>query len=75
MLLYCKVFSCQFSPGDKYIATASADRTLRVWNTKQFKCEKKVDLDSQDGSEVLAYSSDGFRIITGGDIFGFKIYL
>jgi WD40 repeat protein len=58
-----KVNACAFSPSGRFIASASTDQLLRIWETATGK-----ELARQEGHEALVdeclFSPDGHRILT-----------
>ncbi len=59
------VFSVDFSPDGALLATASEDRTARLWDAA--KGEQVLVLTHDDGVHAVAFSPDGSRLATGGD--------
>ena len=55
-----------FSPDGSQFATASSDRTIRIWDAKALK-EIGVLRGNQSRVESLSWSPDGQRIIGGSD--------
>jgi WD40 repeat protein len=54
-----------FSPDSKSLASASSDRTVRLWDVNTAK--KLGEFEAADTSFTsIAFSKDGTRIITGG---------
>jgi len=62
------VRSATFSPDSKYIVTASADKTARVWDVANGET-KTVLLGNghKEGVNYAAFSPDGMRIVTASD--------
>lgn len=66
------VFSAGFSPNSKYIVSASADATARIWNNqgkwiRTLKGHKKAVTQAK-------FSPDGQRILTASDDFTAKLW-
>jgi WD40 repeat protein len=77
-------FSASFSADGKMLATASADRTVRLWNTEDGTLIKvlRPPVDNEMGAETreAALSPDGKLLATSGpsgedDLYGKKAYL
>ncbi|MFO0811498.1 MAG: protein kinase [Gemmataceae bacterium] len=54
-----------FSRDDRWLASASADRTVRVWNSDR-GIEAAVFREHTDGVAAVAFSPDGQRLASGG---------
>ena len=48
------VLCCAFSPDSKWLATSSTDKTIIIWNTKNFK--RKHCLQGHHSADVTAVS-------------------
>ena len=59
------VNSVCFSPDDKYVASGSEDKTIKLWDVATGK-ELKTFTDA-DKIYSVAFSADGKFIISGGD--------
>ncbi|MEK6283041.1 MAG: hypothetical protein AABN95_22000 [Acidobacteriota bacterium] len=59
------VFSVAFSPDSKYIASASQDKTLRVWDA-QSDAEQRCLQGHEDYVTSVVFSPDGRHIVSGG---------
>jgi hypothetical protein len=59
------VLQMTFSPDGKHLATANADKTVRVWDVES---EREVGTLQHDGAVLsVAYSPDGRWLASGGD--------
>jgi RNA polymerase sigma factor (sigma-70 family) len=58
------VLQIAFSPGDRLVATASADGTVRLWDGKSFE-EVRVISGHRSGVKGVAFSPDGKMLATG----------
>jgi WD40 repeat protein len=54
------IWSVAFSPDGKHLASASADKTVKVWDTQTSQEPQPLQLKGQTG--VLAFSSDSKRL-------------
>jgi WD40 repeat protein/cellulose biosynthesis protein BcsQ len=60
------VWTVAFSPNGEYIASASSDETVRLWDVKTRK-QLKVFTGHKDWVWTVAFSPDGEYIASGGD--------
>ena len=61
-----RIRGCAFSPDGRFAATASDDRTARVWDVSTGEC--RLVLKGRDWAVLaVAYSADGARIATGSE--------
>jgi eukaryotic-like serine/threonine-protein kinase len=67
------VVSIAFSPDGRRIATASFDRTGKLWDTATGR-EVFTLRGHTAGLLVLAFSPDGLRIVSGGIDFGARVW-
>ncbi len=56
-----------FSPDQNYFASASADRSIIIWNTKTLRIEKRLYTQSFR-NYALAFSDDGHKLAVGNEI-------
>ncbi|MCX6189777.1 MAG: hypothetical protein NTW54_09305 [Bacteroidetes bacterium] len=56
-----------FSPDQNYFATASADRSIIIWNTKTLRIERRLYTQSFR-NYALAFSDDGNKLAVGNEI-------
>ena len=61
-----KITSATFSPNDKYIATASLDKTIRVWRTDDYKCLTVIRYNNGTINDVKI-KNDGSIVATSSD--------
>ena len=57
------VYSAVFSPNGKYIATASYDKTVRVWDAANGQVVAKLE-DHSDSVSTAAFSRDGKSLVS-----------
>lgn len=60
-----EITALALSPDSSRLASASGDRTIRLWNTETFKQIHQLDAACYPTS--LAFSGDGKTLISGGD--------
>lgn len=53
-------FACAISPDEHYIATSNQDKTVRIWDTRVWKCLRTIE------SDVAGYRSLRFSPVGGG---------
>lgn len=59
------VYSLAFSPDDRTLASASADETVRLWETETGKC-RTLNGHGAPGVAAVAFSPDGQIVASGG---------
>ena len=70
---HATVMALAVSPDGKTFATASHDRSVRLWDMASGECRKK--LTGHTGPvRALAYSPDGLQIASGGSDLSIKIW-
>jgi len=55
---------CKFSPDAKFLATTSADQTVKLWKTSDFSLHSELKCDSQRWVWDIAFSADSQYAIT-----------
>ncbi|MDJ0596809.1 MAG: hypothetical protein QNJ72_43745 [Pleurocapsa sp. MO_226.B13] len=61
------VYSVAFSPDGQYIASGSADKTVRLWNIKGKQIGKPFEAHKY-GVSSIAFSPDSKYLITGSSL-------
>ena len=56
---------CRCSPDAKFLATTSADQTVKLWKTSDFSLHSELKCDSQRWVWDIAFSADSQYAITG----------
>lgn len=69
---FARINHIAFSPNNKYVAVASADRSISVWQTPSYDLEKRIIPRSFNISSLESFSND--NLIAFGDELGF-VYL
>ncbi|MEZ5003921.1 MAG: caspase family protein [Chitinophagales bacterium] len=70
------IYDVAYSPNGDYIASASADRTVKIWETEKGREVRTIYIDNGYATSVL-FSGDSKKLLVGGgsyDIGELKIY-
>jgi WD40 repeat protein len=61
----------QYSPNKKYIATASRDKTVKIWDAENLKVLARIDKEKNEGHvnsvNTLQWMSDEVLLTAGDD--------
>ena len=61
-----RVLSVSWSPDSKFLASASMDKTVRIWDASTGQCQSPLSVDSGIGGvQSLSYSPGGDMIAAG----------
>lgn len=66
------VYGMEWSPDGKYLATASADTTIRLWNSQTLKHVRTISTQAEVYG--LTWSRDGKRLASTGHIFMARLW-
>lgn len=58
------VLCCAFSPDSKWLATSSADRTIIIWSTKNFKLKHRLQGQHTDDVTAVSFSPESDLLIS-----------
>lgn len=67
---YWPIYDLQFSPSGKYFATASRDKTIKIWNPKEMKVLERIEgraYGAHSHSVNALLWIDEFNLISTGD--------
>lgn len=67
------VVRAAFSPNARIAATASTDRSVRIWDVKQMRAIQTLEGQSAVGS-TIAFSGDGRFLVTSNDLESLQIW-